>query len=186
MAEVEIGLQVAFSILDYLHIRSLSVNIEPVKFPLRRASTSINSPLEDFTLARSKVTIDSSEHHPIKSRKERYTYPTGFSPVRRGSVSCESISEEDLDWTPPSVSKSEEEKRALRELLKGNVLMQQLKEDGVEIVVMAVQRVVVPEGEVVINEGDFSDGCYIIESGELICSKQSQGIICSYHSVLPT
>lgn len=188
MAEVEIGVLVVLAVLDYWQFRRTTLTIGTVKLAPRRSSTGINNtPLEDFTLPRPRVSLDQQETtKPPKPRPARNTFPIGFSPIRRGSISGEPMAEEDLYWTPPHIPKSEEEKTLLLRILRKNVLMQHLSMESLEAVVQAVQRVHVPSGQVIISEGDFGDGCYIVEEGKLSCSMKNRGHLCYYNPVLCT
>lgn len=187
MAEVEIGVLVAFAVLEFWQFRRLAAETGPIRMPPRRSSTGINSPLEEFSLVRPRASYDTQETgKQSKSRHARNSFPIGFSPVRRGSISCESMSEEDLCWTAPRIPKSEAEKELLLRILKKNVLMEHLGAESLEAVVQALQKVQVAADQVVVAEGDFGDGSYIVEEGKLSCYMKKSGHKCDYGPVSPT
>jgi hypothetical protein len=103
--------------------------------------------------------------------------------MRRGSISGEPMSEEDLCWSAPNIPKSEEEKNLLMRILRRNILMQHLALESLKAVVQALQKVQVDADQVVISEGDFGDGSFIVEEGMLSCSMKKRGLLCNYGPV---
>lgn len=185
MAEVEIGVLAAIALLEFWQFHRAAATYEPIRMPPRRSSTGINSPLEDFSLTRSRASFDYQDAaKSSKARHTRNTFPIGFSPERRGSISCEIMSEEDLCWTAPCIPKSEHEKELLLRILKRNVLMEHLESESLIAVMQALQKVQVPVGQAVITEGEFGDGSYIVEEGKLTCSMQKSGHKCDYGPVI--
>ena len=184
MAEVEISVLVALAVLEYLHFRKAQAHPDPSVFRVQRSSLP---PLEEFTLARPRASLDpheqSRQSKQSKPRPVRNTFPRGFSPMRRGSISGEPMSEEDLCWSAPNIPKSEEEKNLLMRILRRNILMQHLAFESLEAVVQALQKVQVATDQVVICEGDFGDGSFIVEEGMLSCSMMKRGLVCNYGPV---
>lgn len=185
MAEVEIGVLVALAVLEYVHFRKTQAQAFSSVSRTPRSSTL--PPLEEFTLVRTRASHDPQEQSKqpkqSKPRPVRNTFPRGFSPLRRGSISGEPMSEEDLCWSAPNIPKSEEEKNLLMRILRRNVLMQHLALESLEAVVQALQKVQVPTDQVVISEGDFGDGSFIVEDGTLSCSMKKRGLVCKYGPV---
>lgn len=185
MAEVEITILAAIAFLEFWQLRRAATNYEPIKMPPRRSSTGINSPLEEFSLIRPRASFDyQGAAKSAKTRHVRNSFPSGFSPERRGSISCEIMSEEDLCWTAPCIPKSEHEKELLLRILKRNVLMEHLEHESLIAVVQALQQVQVPAGQAVITEGEFGDGSYIVEEGKLTCFMKKSGHKCDYGPVI--
>lgn len=187
MAEAEIGVWVAIAALEYWYFRRTALEPESRKFRAPRCSTGVLPSMEEFTLARPHASLET--HDPpkqiIRSRPARNTFPAGFSPMRRGSISSEPMSEEDLCWSAPINPKTEEEKGLLLRILRKNILMQHLAIESLDAVVQALQRVQIAPGQVVITEGEFGDGSFIVEDGTLSCSMKKRGIVCEYGPVSP-
>jgi len=72
----------------------------------------------------------------------------------------------------------------LLRILKGNVLMEHLTHECLTAVVWALQKVQVDAGQIVIAEGDFGDGSYIVEEGKLTCYMEKSGHKCDYGPVI--
>lgn len=174
----------AVAAIEYLYFRRSEVDLERRKFRVPRCSTGPQVSMEEFTLARPRASLEPHDQpKESKPRPARNTFPIGFSPMRRGSISGEPMSEEDLCWSAPIIHKTEEEKGLLLRILRKNILMQHLAIESLEAVVQALQRVQIAPGQVVITEGDFGDGSFIVEDGTLSCVMKKRGLVCNYGPV---
>eukprot|EP00308_Calcidiscus_leptoporus_P000358 CAMPEP_0119357956 /NCGR_PEP_ID=MMETSP1334-20130426/6257_1 /TAXON_ID=127549 /ORGANISM="Calcidiscus leptoporus, Strain RCC1130" /LENGTH=1049 /DNA_ID=CAMNT_0007372323 /DNA_START=84 /DNA_END=3233 /DNA_ORIENTATION=+ len=97
-------------------------------------------------------------------------------PVRRGlskekrqamTVAESTMSkDEDKEYVPVKVPKSEGEISRIRSAVKANFLFQHLNEQQTQLVFDVMKRRMVKNGEVVIKQGDPGDDFYVVESGE--------------------
>lgn len=97
-------------------------------------------------------------------------------PVRRGlskekrqamTVAETLTNEEDeVEYTPVVVPKSQNERDRIRSAVKANFLFQHLNDQQQQLVFDVMKRVLVKAGEVVIKQGDAGDLFYVVESGE--------------------
>ena len=114
--------------------------------------------------------------------------PPGYRPARRSmryldSVSAEEITESDLAWHPPVFTKDVSTRNRLKEILASNILMVHLSLPSLLTVVEALELVTIPQGTVVVHEGETGEGCYIVESGTLSCTIAGKGHRCDYEKV---
>ena len=194
MAEFELGaflLLVAADCLGTARPERVAPPITPVRESPPPHLLEAKS-MEEFALVRplrknSEMTEELKRKKP--TRPVRNSYPVGFSPTRRGtlqsgSISSESMAEDDLMWRAPRIHKSEEKKDVLTRILRKNVLMQHLSLESLSAVVDALRQVTVQPGEVVIHEGDVGDGSYLVEDGQLRVTMRSLGHRCDYGPVI--
>ncbi|KAL1240823.1 cAMP-dependent protein kinase regulatory subunit [Trichinella spiralis] len=87
---------------------------------------------------------------------------------RRGAVSAEVYSEEDIaNYVKKVVPKDEETKKALEKAMCQNVLFAHLDENEKKDIFNAMFPVEANAGEVIIQQGDEGDNFYVIDSGEV-------------------
>ncbi|KRX92773.1 cAMP-dependent protein kinase regulatory subunit [Trichinella pseudospiralis] len=87
---------------------------------------------------------------------------------RRGAVSAEVYSEEDIaNYVKKVVPKDEETKKALERAMCQNVLFAHLDENEKKDIFNAMFAVEANAGEVIIQQGDEGDNFYVIDSGEV-------------------
>lgn len=147
-----------------------------VEFKLNRAHTSLKNDSDD-----SPPTLK-----PVPTKPNR-AFPVGFSPYRRckphsASVSAESVSEQELAWSPSvNAPKDPETKARLERILANNILLTSLSHEGKATVVEAYERMELAKDVVLVREGDTGDCCYIVESGKLSCDMKDKGHRCDYN-----
>jgi cAMP-dependent protein kinase regulator len=126
----------------------------------------------------SKMAATSAEHHKEESEEEddvddepppNFDKPQGAK--ARTSVSAEAYGEWNAKkkFVPPLISKTDEQKDRLREVLKGSFLFSTLDANDLGIVIGAMKEVSVDKGKRVIQQGDPGDFLFVVESGKLDC-----------------
>ena len=104
--------------------------------------------------------------------------PVMAAPMKKGgpriSVSAEVIGNynKQVAYNPPVYDKSEEHKAAIKQRMASNFMFASLNPKDKLAVLNAIQGVNMKAGDVVIKEGDDGDNFYLVESGELTCSKR--------------
>ncbi|KAI0320644.1 protein kinase A regulatory subunit [Amylostereum chailletii] len=100
-----------------------------------------------------------------------YLHPPGFDVLqRRTSVSAEPISVDSESGEPlPVFPKSDDQLRRIKASTKDNFLFRGLDEEQETGVLNAMREMHVPEGSVLIRQGDVGDLFYVVESGLLHC-----------------
>lgn len=96
---------------------------------------------------------------------------------QRTSVSAEVFGEhhKKTDYVPRVVPKTEEQKERIKTKMLENFMFSNLESEELKTVIDAFEEKNMKSGEVVIKEGDYGDVVYLIESGELTCSKKKNG-----------
>eukprot|EP00344_Euplotes_crassus_P008989 CAMPEP_0197001444 /NCGR_PEP_ID=MMETSP1380-20130617/6147_1 /TAXON_ID=5936 /ORGANISM="Euplotes crassus, Strain CT5" /LENGTH=340 /DNA_ID=CAMNT_0042419123 /DNA_START=1 /DNA_END=1019 /DNA_ORIENTATION=+ len=91
----------------------------------------------------------------------------------RTSVSAEAFGvwNKKSDFKPVVVTKNESTKDKIRSRLSQSFLFNSLDEKEFEIVIDAMTEVKLNPGECIIKEGDDGDYLYVVETGQLQCSK---------------
>lgn len=99
------------------------------------------------------------------------------APKARTSVSAEAFGKYHVKeaFTPKVVKKSDEEKRVIAERLSHAFMFQALDQQELDIVIDAMAEVTCKAGDVVIKEGDAGAVLFVVESGQLDCSKVIDG-----------
>jgi len=94
--------------------------------------------------------------------------------MARKSVSAEAYGRFNIqkEYKPPVHAKSEEEKQALREKMKANLMFSILNPKDTQSIIGAFEPKKFKAGDVIIRQGDDGDNFYLVESGELDCSKR--------------
>jgi len=75
------------------------------------------------------------------------------------------------DYTPPVHHKKPEEIAAIKKRMSNNFMFSSLNPKDSKAILDAIVSVKKAPGEVVIKQGDDGDNFYLVESGELNCSK---------------
>jgi len=70
-----------------------------------------------------------------------------------------------------SEKKSEAQHQYLLNLLKNSFIFKTCDSDDYDMIITALKRRVLSEGEIVIKQGDDGNEMYIVEKGSLDCSK---------------
>jgi cAMP-dependent protein kinase regulator len=89
------------------------------------------------------------------------------------SVSAEVFGKFNVEkvYKPPVYEKTQEQAQAIKNRMKGNFMFSSLNPKDSKAILDAIVHVVKAPGESVINEGDDGDNFYLVESGELTCTK---------------
>ncbi|KAI8580452.1 hypothetical protein K450DRAFT_237098 [Umbelopsis ramanniana AG] len=99
-----------------------------------------------------------------------------FSPVRRTSVSAESIIPSNLTrYDKVVIPKTESQTNFIREALAEIFLFKDLDKDQLHDVVAAMKECPVTSGTRVIKQGDDGDYFYLVQSGRLECHIRKDG-----------
>ena len=85
---------------------------------------------------------------------------------RRVSVSAEAGADEDKDFIPPIINKTEEETNHIKSILNKVFLFQGLTTSEIHTLVLAMSQVNVNQGDSPIKQGDKGDYFYVVDSGE--------------------
>lgn len=112
----------------------------------------------------------------------------------RTSVSAEAYGEWNLKkaFVPPVITKTEEMKERLKEVLMKSFLFASLDGNDLNIVIGAMKEVVAEPGDRVIYQGDQGDFLFVIDSGKLDCmrgdevSRNGDKFECTNEKVLKT
>ena len=73
------------------------------------------------------------------------------------------------------MAKTNEVKMALRKKLEGAFMFNALDESEKEVIINAMSEVQVAINEVVIKQGDQGDCLYVVDQGNLVCTKIFSG-----------
>jgi cAMP-dependent protein kinase regulator len=92
----------------------------------------------------------------------------------RSSVSAEVYGDYNKkgDFKAPVIPKSEEVKQQIIKILNNSFLFNHLEEKEKNVVALAMKKVEVPSGEYIIKQGDDGNDLYVVESGNLSCSRK--------------
>ena len=104
----------------------------------------------------------------VANDEEADSIPARINLGRRSSVSAESMSTHAT--RPPDMAcfpKTESQEARLLSALNANMLFRQLDPEQGQQVVMAMREVRIPNGHIIIKQGDDGDYCYVTESGSL-------------------
>ena len=85
---------------------------------------------------------------------------------RRSSVSAESGADEDKDFVPPVIAKTEEERQHIASILKDVFLFAGLHSGEISTLIGAMEQVTVAQGDSIIKQGDKGDYFYVVDRGE--------------------
>ena len=103
--------------------------------------------------------------------------PRPFNKGRRAQVMAPSVDEVSENWRAPVYTKTAEEKEALRGMLKGNMLISDMRPEDVEMVLDAFQGLRFLEGATIIQQGALGECLYILESGACDISVAGEGVV---------
>ena len=94
-------------------------------------------------------------------------------PKPRMSVSAEVFGKFNVEkiYEPPVYPKKPEDAAAIKNRMKNNFMFSALNPKDSKAILDAIVQVKKAPGEVVIKEGDDGDNFYLVESGELTCTK---------------
>jgi len=93
--------------------------------------------------------------------------PAGVKLGRRSSVSAESMSNTTELSGCAQFPKTEHQKERLMAALMPNLLFRQLESDQVQSLLLAMREMRFTKGDIVIQQGDDGDFCYVTEQGSL-------------------
>jgi len=95
----------------------------------------------------------------------------------RSAVSAEVYGDfnQQADFVPKVIKKSEETNTRILTLLRNNILFKHLDHKNTNIVIDAMDERVFKAGEEVIREGDGGDLLFMVEEGEFNCFKKIKG-----------
>ena len=85
---------------------------------------------------------------------------------RRGSVSAESGTDEDKNFVPPNIVKTDEERAHIKDIISKVFLFQGLLATEIDTLIGAMSQVIVKKGESPIKQGDQGEFFYVVDRGE--------------------
>ena len=97
--------------------------------------------------------------------------------AQRISVCSEVVGEynKKADYVPKVIPKTDEQKEKIKNKMLQNFMFSNLDEAELQTVLDAFEEKKVTTGETVIKEGDKGDVVYLVETGELTCTKKQNG-----------
>lgn len=119
---------------------------------------------------------DSNSSEEVSSDDEVCDLPITLNTQKAGprmSVSAEVFGKfnVEIEYLPPVHAKSEDQISKIKERMKSNFLFASLNPKDKKAVLNAILGVKKAAGNVIIKEGDDGDNFYLVEAGELTCSK---------------
>ena len=92
---------------------------------------------------------------------------------KRISVSAEAFGSwnQKLDFTPREIPKTLEQEISIKSRLNKSFMFNALEDNEKDIVIKAVEEIIFEPGQMVIKQGDNGNELFLVESGELECSK---------------
>jgi len=102
---------------------------------------------------------------------EEYQQSTATNSRMRTSVSAEAYGEwnKKKEFKPPKHPKSDVQRKRISDVLSKNFLFSSLDEQQANIILDAVEEVIIPKDQRIINQGDEGNFMFVIESGALEC-----------------
>ena len=97
--------------------------------------------------------------------------------AQRISVCSEVVGEynKKADYVPKVIPKTDKQKEIIKNKMLQNFMFSNLDEAELQTVLDAFEEKKVTTGETVIKEGDKGDVVYLVETGELTCTKKQNG-----------
>lgn len=91
----------------------------------------------------------------------------------RGSVCAEvyGVFNKKVEFKPRVISKSQDQFDLFKDIIKNNFLFNCLDEADMNTVILAMEQIEIPKGNIVIKQKDSGDTLYLVEKGELDCYK---------------
>ena len=145
---------------------------------LRKENAALQAKLA--TTSHGASTADDDDYQTESDSEEDEVYDLPPEQVKkqqdrkpRCSVSAEAFGNwnKKEDFKAPEYPKTETTRAALKTRLEQAFMFSALNPDELEIVLLAMQKVTKKAGELVIKEGDDGDNLYVVEKGELACTK---------------
>jgi len=93
----------------------------------------------------------------------------------RTSVSAEAYGDwnkQKTNFEPPVHEKTEEQAERIRGMLKKSFIFENIDEKNLEILVKAMHKVELKDGEKIITEGENGDFLFVVDEGKLDCHKE--------------
>lgn len=121
---------------------------------------------------------DASSSDGSEGEEEVADLPVNAAPQKkaapRTSVSAEVFGRFNVEkeYVPPVYAKSDDQIEAITKRMKSNFMFASLNPKDRQAVLHAIQGVSKKAGESVIKQGDDGDNFYLVESGELTCTKR--------------
>jgi len=119
---------------------------------------------------------DDDEDETVEELPEKGP-PRGFSGKARQSVSAEAYGKwnKKKDFTPPVFPKTDEQKKRIKAVLDNSFLFMTLDDKDLQTVIGAMQEVILPPKQRIIEQGDDGDCLYVVESGLVDCYRKING-----------
>merc|ERR1712182_142765 len=95
--------------------------------------------------------------------------------VARASVSAEAYGDwnkQKANFEPPVFEKTEEQADRIRGMLKKSFIFETIDDKNLEILVKAMHKVELKDGEKIITEGENGDYLFVVDEGKLDCHKE--------------
>merc|ERR1719379_319013 len=95
----------------------------------------------------------------------------------RQSVSAEAYGDwnkQKTNFEPPVYEKTEEQADRIRGMLKKSFIFETIDEKNLEILVKAMHKVELKDGEKIITEGENGDYLFVVDKGKLDCHKDKE------------
>jgi cAMP-dependent protein kinase regulator len=151
----------------------LEEEIAQMQFKLKDAS----SKAAEILGGEGKKAVDEDEEEEeeeddyVDEIPEEYMQSQATSSRMRTSVSAEAYGEwnKKKEFKPPKHPKSDEQRKRIETVLSKNFLFSSLDEQQATIILDAVEEVIIPKGQRIINQGDEGSFMFVIESGSLEC-----------------
>jgi cAMP-dependent protein kinase regulator len=147
------------------------VNVSPSK--VSTGESDVDEALEAYM---GSDDSDSSDYDQVEDLLP--DYPKEVMYTRRMSISAEvycSLHDRHEDFKAPVYPKTNEQKAALKEIMKGNFMFSCLNPVEIKSVLDALKPQSASAGEMIIKQGDDGNHFYLVEQGTLSCSKIFDG-----------
>jgi cAMP-dependent protein kinase regulator len=149
--------------------KELIAKLEKLKDDVRKAVV-VNVQLEKSSGAAAKEDEDEEEEDDEDIPEPPPVTRTG----NRTSVSAEAYGEwnkQKTNFEPPVHEKTDEQADRIRGMLKKSFIFENIDEKNIEILVKAMHKVELKDGEKIITEGENGDYLFVVDEGKLDCHK---------------
>jgi cAMP-dependent protein kinase regulator len=120
---------------------------------------------------------EEEEDDDVDEIPDHYMQSESAGSRMRTSVSAEAYGDwnKKKEFKPPKHPKSDEQRVRISEVLSKNFLFSTLADAESQIILDAVEEVIIPKGERIIKQGENGDYMFVIESGSLECLIEKDG-----------
>jgi len=150
----------------------LEEEIQQMQYRIKDASSKA---AEILTQEGKKADEDDEEEEEeddyVDEIPDDYVQSSATNSRMRTSVSAEAYGawNKKTEFKPPKHPKSDEQRKRISDVLSKNFLFSSLDEQQANIILDAVEEVIIPKGQRIINQGDEGSFMFVIESGSLEC-----------------